>query len=181
MYSYLVGIITEIMPQSITIEVNGIGYYLVVANPFSFKKEEFRKVYVYQKVSEDAITLYGFNTIEEKNLFLQLISVTGIGPKSALSILATGNVSEVYKAIDDGNAKYLTKFPGIGAKASAQIILDLKGKMVIDKVIINEDLDDVKEALLALGYKQKEIDKVLPKLSGTTNEMIKQALQMMLK
>lgn len=181
MYSYLVGNVTEVMPQAITLEVNNVGFYLIVANPFAFKVDEFVKVFVYQKVSDDAISLYGFKTIEEKNLFLQLISVTGIGPKSALSILATGSVNEIYTAINDGNAKYLTKFPGIGAKASAQIILDLKGKIVVDRVEINSELEDVKEALIALGYKEKDVDKVLPKLSGATNEMIKQALKLMLK
>jgi Holliday junction DNA helicase RuvA len=184
MYNYIKGIITEINPDHITLENLGIGYQIITPNPYSFIIHQDTTVFIYQKVSEDDIRLYGFKTQKAKDLFIKLISVNGIGPKSANAILASGSVESITKAIDEGNAKYLQKFPGIGPKASQQIILDLKGKIEFeDKAITTANLLDVDEALKALGYSQKEIKKVLPKLdsSKATNELIKDALALMLK
>ena len=121
----------------------------------------------------------------KRTFFLKLISVSGIGPKSALSILATGTVNEIVKAIESRNDTYLRKFPGIGAKASQQIILDLQGKLSLGEELIvkNSKLEDVEQALLALGYNKKEITKVLPKLDQTLDEgaLVKQALKTLVK
>lgn len=181
MYSYFKGEIMEINSNSVVIEVNNIGYEILVPNAYLYKIGETAIIYVYQVIKEDSNNLYGFVDKEAKQLFLKLLSVNGIGPKSALSILASGSASDVAYAIDAGDSKYLTKFPGIGPKAASQIILDLKGKLVFDKPLVNTDYDDVRDALIALGYKPKDVDKILPKLSGTTSEMIKQGLQLMLK
>ncbi|MDE5714700.1 MAG: Holliday junction branch migration protein RuvA [Anaeroplasmataceae bacterium] len=185
MYGYITGVITKVTPKNIIIENNGIGYLLIVSNPYNFSLNKDYKVYVYQYVREDVIDLYGFLFEEEKDLFLKLISVSGIGPKSALSILATGTVKEIVKAIEERNDSYLRKFPGIGAKASQQIILDLAGKLNFAEEIIvkNSKLEDVEQALLALGYNKKEIAKILPKLDGTLDEgiLVKQALQALVK
>lgn len=183
MYSYLTGIITKIRPNYIVLEVNDIGYELIVSNPYSYKQGDKVTIYVVQRVREPDMFLYGFKSEEIKDLFLKLINVTGIGPKSALSILATDNIDDVIMAIEDGNAKYLTKFPGIGMKSSQQIILDLKGKLVIEETGNNPILNDVSEALHSLGYSKNEVKKVLAKI--TPNEkvdvMIKEALALLLK
>ncbi|MCM1131369.1 MAG: Holliday junction branch migration protein RuvA [Anaeroplasma bactoclasticum] len=185
MYGYIKGTITKVTPKNIIVENQGIGYLLIVSNPYNFSLNKEYKVYVYQYVREDVIDLYGFISEDEKDLFLKLISVSGIGPKSALSILATGTVSEIVKAIEARNDAYLRKFPGIGAKASQQIILDLQGKLNLGEelVIKNTKLEDVEQALLALGYNKKEIAKVLPKLDQTLDEgaLVKQALKALVK
>jgi Holliday junction DNA helicase RuvA len=185
MYSYLKGVITEINANFITVDVKGVGYLVHTPNPYDYQMNEETLVYIYQHVREDMITLFGFQTMNEKNLFIKLLSVKGIGPKSAIAILATGNVDDVIHAIEMGNAKFLNKFPGIGPKASQQIILDLKGKLSFeeDTEIHNSNLDEVSEALEALGYKQKEIKKITKDLDSTlpTNELVKQALSKMLK
>ena len=185
MYGYIIGVVTKITPKNIIVENNGIGYLLVVSNPYNFKLNTECKVFVHQYVREDIIELYGFLTEDEKDLFLKLISVSGIGPKSALSILASGTVKEIIKAIESRNDAYLRKFPGIGSKASQQIILDLQGKLNLDADIIyhGSKLDDVEEALLALGYNKKEITKVLPKLDGSLDEgnLVKEALKLLVK
>lgn len=184
MYDYIRGTITEISPNYITVENNGIGYQVIAANPYAYLLHTELTVYIYQKVSEDNISLYGFKTLKSRDLFIKLISVNGIGPKSANAILASGSVESITQAIDDANAKYLQKFPGIGPKSSQQIILDLKGKIEFeDKAIKTINLIEVDEALKALGYRAKEIRKVIPKLdpSKNTNELIKDALAMMLK
>lgn len=185
MYGYIKGIITKITPKNIIVENNGIGYLLIVGNPYNFKLNTEYKIYTHQYVKEDILDLYGFTAEEEKELFLKLISVSGIGPKSALSILASGSVKEIVNAIESRNDAYLRKFPGIGTKASQQIILDLRGKLAFtDQLPVpNSKLEDVEGALLALGYNKKEISKVLSKLDAGLDEgtLVKLALRQMIK
>lgn len=185
MYGYIKGVVTKVTPKYVILENNGIGYLLIVSNPYKFKLNEESKIYTYQYVREDIIDLYGFTTEEEKDLFLKLISVSGIGPKTALSILASGTVSEIIKAIETRNDTYLRKFPGIGAKASQQIILDLKGKISFDEDIVygSSKSQDVELALISLGYSKKEITKALAKLDMNLDEatLVKLALQQMIK
>ena len=138
--------------------------------------------------------LYGFISEEEKDMFLSLIKVTGIGPKSALAILAASTPNEVKQAIENENDAYLTQFPGIGKKTARQIVLDLKGKVTINEensdTLLQVDLNSteqsqiVKEAMLALealGYSKRElskVEKVLNKQSITSvDEAVKLGLQ----
>lgn len=187
MYGYIIGRVTKITPKYIIEENNGIGYIIIVPNPYNFKLNEEYKIYTYQYVREDQNDLYGFLSDDEKELFLKLISVSGIGPKSALSILAAGSVSEVIKAIEARNDAYLRKFPGIGTKASQQIILDLKGKLSFTEDLVptgaQSKLIDVEEALMALGYGKKELTKVLSKLDANkeVGDLIKDALKLLAK
>jgi len=184
MYSYLKGTITEIKANYVSLEVNGVGFHLLTPNPYFFTLNQSATMYIYQKVAADEISLYGFGSLDEKELFLKLISVNGIGPKSANAILAAGSVDQIAGAIISGNAKYLQKFPGIGPKASQQIILDLQGKIDLTPIsAFSDSLSEVDDALQALGYNAKEIKKILPKLDAKkpTNELIKDALKMMLK
>ena len=186
MYGYIKGVITKVTPKYIIIENNGIGYLLIVSNPYNFKLNNEYKLFTHQYVREDILDLYGFSSEEEKELFLKLISVSGIGPKTALSILASSSVNNVIKAIEDRNAAYLKKFPGIGAKASQQIILDLQGKLSFDDLEVNtpsSKLQDVEDALVALGYNKKELQKILAKLDQTKDEgeLVKDALKLLVK
>ena len=139
MYSYLKGIITEIDVNYVVLEVNGVGYKIYVANPFSYVIDNSYKIYVYTKISEDEHSLFGFKEKNEYELFLKLISVKGLGPKLALPILATGSIAGIKDAIDRENILYLTKFPKIGEKLAKQIILDLKGKINIETDQIASD------------------------------------------
>ncbi len=185
MYSYLRGYVTEIEPEKISLEVHNIGYHIVVPNPFEFKKDTLLQVYIYQHIREDAHTLYGFIDIKQKRLFEQLISVKGIGPKSALAVLAAAKTDEVIRAIEMSDTKYLNRFPGIGPKASQQIVLDLKGKIQMDAKTFKtaSTLGEVEDALRALGYKVKEIDRVTKDLdtSKDTASLIKDALRKIAK
>ncbi len=185
MYEYIKGKITTIEPTYIVLENNLIGYLVTVSNPYQFSLNTDITLYIYQYVREDMIQLFGFKTQDEKKMFLKLISVTGIGPKSALSILASMQIDEFINAIESGNAKYLTKYPGIGLKTAQQIILDLKGKLVLNNEITikNQVKEDLEQALLNLGYKKQEINKVINKLDYNNNidVLLKQALQNMLK
>lgn len=171
MYAYIKGIVTQLYPSHIVVEANGIGYEIQTPNSYRFQSQLDKETQVYTQliVREDAQLLYGFVNLEEKDMFLSLIKVTGIGPKSALAILATSTPKEVAIAIENENESYLTKFPGIGKKTARQIILDLKGKLIIteESELFPESKDagqDVLEeallALEALGYSKREITKV---------------------
>lgn len=183
MYAYLNGKIVSHSANAVIVDVNNIGYKVKTANPYVFNIGVKYKIYTYQYVREDILDLYGFLHEDELNLFLKLISVKGIGPKGALAILATGSVVGIVSAIETGNSDYLRKFPGIGPKASQQIVLDLKGKFESEGVV-NTDILDVKEVLTSLGYSVREINKILPKIpveNTSLDEMVKSALQLMLK
>jgi len=183
-YAYIYGKLTEIKPSYIVIENHGIGYLIISPNPYSYHINDEVKIYTHHYVREDIDNLYGFISLESKELFIRLIGVSGIGPKSALSILATEQIHETILAIEEGNVKYLMKFPGIGLKSAQQIILDLKGKLVEDEdELIPTAKNDVEDALNALGYSKTEIRKVMKKLDHdqAVEVMIKQALQMLIK
>ena len=131
MYDYIKGTITCLKNNAIVLDNNGIGYLIYVSNPYSFEVGKEYKVFVYQKIAEDENSLYGFKTNEEKDLFLKLISVKGLGCKMALPILAVGSTDGIMDAIERENILYLKKFPKIGDKLAKQIILDLKGKLAV--------------------------------------------------
>ena len=139
MYSYLNGKITEKGIDYIVVECSGIGYHVFVSRPDDFFKDDFTKVYTYLAVREDDMTLYGFKTKDEKNIFLKIISVSGIGPKTAITMLSVTTPQSFIQAIELGNTGYLKKLPGIGSKSASQIILDLKGKLHIQ---VSADLVD---------------------------------------
>ncbi|MDR2977503.1 MAG: Holliday junction branch migration protein RuvA [Streptococcaceae bacterium] len=189
MYEYLTGIITKITPTYIVLDVSGIGYLLNVANPYSWQLQDEKQIFVHQVVREDALTLYGFASEEEKQVFLRLISVSGIGPKSALAIIAADDNAGLVAAIDSSNVTYLTKFPGVGKKTASQMVLDLAGKFVAADVPVktaaNPELAEAVEALEALGYKAAELKKIEKKLEAEgamqTDEYIKLALRMLIK
>ena len=195
MYEYLNGELAHILPTAIVVDVHGVGYQVVFANPYrlqdSLKKQI--KVLVQQVVREDSITLYGFISSEERELFQRLISVSGIGPKSAMSILANDDTEGCVNAVESGNVTYLTKFPGVGKKTAQQIILDLKGKFEAvpeetTKAVVSTNqatLEEAKEALLGLGYSAKEITKIWKSLEAaapsTTQEALKVAFKLLMK
>lgn len=195
------GTIDYVNPEYIVVEVNGVGYQIFCPNPFIFQSKvaEKVKIYTYQYVREDVLALYGFTKREEKALFTKLLGVSGIGPKGALAILATGQPDQVVKAIEEEDEKFLIKFPGVGKKTARQMILDLKGKLnellpdlmpdlfaqetVTIKSSYSKELDEAIEALKVLGYGEREINKVSPILSGeqlTTDQYVKRALQLLL-
>ncbi len=187
MYDYIVGKITYIKNNAIVVDNSGIGYLVYVSNPYSFELNNEYKVYIYQHITEDENSLYGFKTVEEKELFLKLISVKGLGCKMALPILAVGQIDGIMDAIERENILYLKKFPKIGDKLARQMILDLKGKLEFIGVGISDDQvnieNELKEVLLGLGYKEKEIIPVLAKVDTSLpiEGQVKDALKLLLK
>lgn len=196
MYAYIKGTLSQLFPTHVVVETCGIGYEIQTPNSYRFQKYLEKEVQIYTSliVREDAQLLYGFINEEEKEMFLSLIKVTGIGPKSALAILASSTPHEVKLAIENENDAYLTQFPGIGKKTARQIVLDLKGKVTITEensddllqtqVNGNEQNQIISEALLALqalGYFKRELTKVEKSLNkhnvNSVDEAVKIGLQ----
>ena len=184
MYSYFNGMIDSISANGIVIDANGIGYNVFVPNPFSYEMGKTYKVYVYNHIREDEYSLYGFKSLEEKELFMKLINVKGMGPKVASGIFATGSIRGVVDAINKENLLYLTKFPKIGEKLAKQIILDLKGKVTTDiEEIEDNSVEELMSVLENLGYKMAEIKKIVPQVDSTKSleDHVKEALRLLLK
>jgi len=177
----MIGIVTGYEKNSIILENNKIGYLINVANPYSYKLNDEIKVYLYNHIKEDENSLYGFKSLEEKDLFLKLINVKGIGPKMAMPLFAGDNISEIMNAINNDNIRYLTKFPKIGEKVAKQIILDLKGKLMSQDNVVNSSSNELIEVLESLGYKLVDIKKILNKIDSSLSieVQIKEALKLM--
>ena len=127
MYDYIKGTLVKITAKHIVIETNGLGYIVTVANPYSFSDQmnQTIQVYLHQVIRDDAHLLFGFHTEDEKEVFLKLISVAGIGPTTALAIVAVDDNQGLVAAIDNSDIKYLMKFPKIGKKTAQKMVLDL--------------------------------------------------------
>ncbi len=201
MYYYLKGKIAHVEPYLAVIDCGGVGYGCRTTNHTlsKLKKGEETTLYTYLHVREDAMELYGFANIEEKNLFLQLISVSGVGPKAALSILSASNPANLALSIITGDEKALTCAPGIGKKIAQRIILELKDKLAKGQMptgggesyggggitlIPENKLSEASAALAVLGYSQAEINIALggiPVEELTLEQIIKMALKKMMK
>lgn len=193
MYAYLKGEITFRAPAYITLEVSGVGYHLNIplSTYSALEGQERTTLYTHFHVTDDAHTLYGFATQTERNLFVQLISVTGVGPTSALLLLSAMTVDEIRSAILSDQAHVLQRAKGIGPKASKQIILDLKNKLakeapdspVLLPMADNNARDEAVNALMALGINrigaQKALNQVLKEQPGLdrVEDLIKAALK----
>ncbi|MFC4022658.1 Holliday junction branch migration protein RuvA [Oceanobacillus longus] len=201
MIAYIKGIVVTIQDDSVVVDVNGVGFEIICPNPFAFQSSLNKEILIntYHYVREDLQVLYGFKNEDEKYLFTKLISVSGIGPKGALAILAGVDIVGFISAIEQEDDKFLTSFPGVGKKTARQIILDLKGKLT-NVFSVNAELEqesvgsegnhsgaymEAEEALKALGYTDREIKSVIPVLKkenySNTDEIIRKALGLLVK
>jgi Holliday junction DNA helicase RuvA len=196
MIAYLKGKLVIKSVDYIVIDVQGIGYKVYMSKTAIDKLEEEKeiKVYTYLKVREDDISLFGFNTLEELHMFELLISVGGIGAKSAIAILSNITPSKFALAVITSDVNTLKKLQGIGPKTAQRIILELKDKIKTEEAIenqentikqeeqIQEDMEELIQALQVLGYRRYEINNILPKIKEETLEdRIKEALQYLAK
>lgn len=177
MYHYLSGKLVEKMPFAVIIDVNGVGYHVNV--PLSTHESlpslgQSVKVLTYFVVREDAQALYGFLTEEERDLFKMLLSISGIGPKMALTALSGMTIAELKRAIVDGALHVLTAIPGIGRKTAERIIIELREKVVLDDRRIETStsghlreqdalFQDSLQALVQLGYRKQNAKEAIQK------------------
>jgi len=171
----------------VILDNNGIGYRINFMHPEVLTLNKEIMIYTYQHVREDELSLFGFISMDEYELFISLIAVKGLGPRTALNILASINSNELVKIIENNDINALKRLPGIGAKTASQIILDLKGKLIHndnDDTKIPDSLNDALSALKSLGYKTSEIQSLSKELikqpDKTSEEYVKLGLQILL-
>ena len=193
MIEYISGQIVDLMPTSVILECNGIGYFLNISltTYSALSSKNSSKLYVYEAIREDAYILYGFLDRRERELFLLLISVSGVGPNTARMILSSLTPPELEQVIAFGNVNMLKGVKGIGAKTAQRIIVDLKDKIKRGGDTLNistpsnsEVQEEALAALVMLGFSQIQSQKAIQKLLKesplmTVEEVIKAALKMM--
>ena len=194
MFSYIKGTLEVKTIDYIVVDVNGIGFKIFMSESAIQRLGEIGqtvKIYTYMNVKEDEISLYGFITNEELRMFELLISVSGVGAKSAITMLSVITPSKFALAVISNDVKTLTKIPGIGQKSAQRIILELKDKLkteeaiksndiaITTNIVENNNLEEAVQALKVLGYTRQEIEKVLSKIdinSLTVEDIIRKAL-----
>lgn len=189
MIAFIRGLVYSITKDSAIIDNQGIGYQVFVSDPTKLTLHKEVTLFTYQHVREDAILLFGFLSMEEHDVFLRLISVKGVGPKTAMTMLGVCPVHDMIQAIEQNDVARLKKLPGIGAKTAQQIVLDLRGKLVDDEmeetIVENQNLRDAIDALKALGYKQAEINSIKKEIKDdetkSVDEYVRQALVILAK
>lgn len=190
MIATLTGVIAEKLTQLVVLEVNGVGYGVLVTTidyDYLHSGDE-AKLYIYEHIKEDAHNLYGFRLFETKRLFEQLLSVKNVGPKVALAILDIGSADRVRAAIASGDVKALQTAKGVGKRAAEQVVVELRDKMGVlvseaaEQIVGRAGVDisdEAVQALVALGYTEVDAQVALEKIDRdlSTEERIKRALR----
>ena len=195
MIANLTGILISKSPSEIIIDVNGIGYLCHISNNTYDSLPDLDKevsILIYHQISENNQSLYAFSEKTEKEIFLMLISVSGIGPKTGINLLSSVSAEEFKRRLIAGEVEMLSALPGIGPKTARRIIVELKDKFIscsIDDLPIennqnNEAYKDTYNALKSLGFNHNEINKCLSKLINEndnlkTQELIKESLKLL--
>jgi Holliday junction DNA helicase RuvA len=189
MIYFVRGTVHSFTADTVVIDCGGIGYQINFVHQDQIALGQTVTVYTYHQFRQDAQELYGFLDPKELDLFEKLISVKGLGCRTAMNMLGHSTADQLIRAIENGEVDVLTKLPGLGAKTSKQIILDLKGKLVEDSADelkgAGAEIEEAAEGLTALGYKSYEINAIVPQLKKmpktTADGYLKAALQLLLK
>ncbi len=194
MLYYIKGKIVEKTPTRVVVEKDGTGYIIDVSLQTSENLGEIgdeAKLYTVLKISDEDVNLYGFSSLQEREFFLLLIGVPGIGPRVALRILSGSTVEQLYSAISEEDATFFTKIPGVGKKTGERLIVELKQRIEKMRPVISEEVAKIDrdifinavEALTVLGYKRSEaisaVKKILKQIGEKVSleEVIKEALK----
>ena len=183
MIYFLRGEIHQVDNDSVVIDVNDVGYQVLVSHVTNYEVGQRVLLYTYNVVREDENYLIGFSDVEERNVFLSLIKVKGLGPKTVIGALSATTPQDVINAISSNNVAFLKKLPGLGAKAAGQIILDLKGELTGSKGNPKQ-YEEVYDALKSLGFKGAAIDRVLASINepnASTEDILRIALSRLRK
>ncbi len=187
MISYLKGTIIEKNKNYLIVETGGVGYKVFAAADIlnAAVKGKILEIFIYQQTSDQGVNLFGLKNLVELELFELLVSVSGVGPKTALSVFNTGSADDIKMSIFNGDPYLLNKVSGIGKKTAERIILELGGKILSltgDMAVADSSLNDEIEALMALGYSFNQANTTLKKIdknSKNSSDRIKQALKIL--
>lgn len=181
MFDFIEGIVERTEPGKLVIENDNIGYSLDV--PISLGEQisagQKIRLYVYLIIRDEVPCLYGFKNLEQRQLFCNMIAVSGIGPRMALNILGIFSLSEFAAYIESGNLERLTKVPHLGKKKAQHLITDIAGKIPVEGVEVSLNRE-AEEALISLGYKKTEATRAIASIKThglTTEQLVRQALQ----
>ncbi|MCX8092624.1 MAG: Holliday junction branch migration protein RuvA [Candidatus Goldbacteria bacterium] len=191
MIDFLEGIIEEINEKYLLLNVSGVGYGInISSSTFEALKDKdgIVRIFTYLSVTENNVSVYGFSTPEEKEIFLALLNVEGIGPKGSINILSGTSVDKLKKAIASGDEFFLTSIPGLGPKKAKRIIVELKDKFkIMDTDVFEEQDEDYLQVLLTLGFQYNKAREALKQTYKTVKdrknkeEVIKEALKFLSK
>ena len=194
MYDFIAGKVDRITPTEVVIDSNGVGYLLhITLNTFEkIKTEKEIKIYANLIVREDSHTLYGFATTNEREMYVKLVGVNGVGPSTARMILSSLSVDDVVSAISNANIAVLKSIKGIGPKAAKRLVVELQDKLggigtdaAYQLIGGGQVMEEALEALIALGFAKPAVNKILMRISkesgnnSTTEELIKKSLQLL--
>jgi Holliday junction DNA helicase RuvA len=168
MIAYLKGNLIQKTPQSVVVDIGGVGYCAAIPLSTYFKLGEESssvELYIYTHLTDNALALYGFSTKEEKDLFLRLINISGIGPRLALNVLSGIGPAELEEAVKNSDITRITLIPGIGKKTAMRIALELQEKMEKKEKLLrakgSQEREDLISALMNLGFRRKEVEDVV--------------------
>jgi Holliday junction DNA helicase RuvA len=200
MYAYIEGKISEINPAYAVVDVHGVGYFINIS-VFTYshlEKDQVSKLYTHLVVREDVHMLFGFSSVQERQLFRNLISVSGVGANTARLILSSYSPDEISTAIVSENINLLKSIKGIGAKSAQRIVIDLKDKVAKDGYILEDKytmshntlFNDALNGLSSLGFNRKQAEKALdkaftsrkdnnPDSAPTVEELIRETLKLL--
>ena len=195
MIALLTGQLASKTPERIIIDVNGVGYQVAIplSTYYSLPDEGSTTLHIFTHVREDALLLFGFLSLAEKEMFIMLLSISGIGPKVALNILSHMSCADLYAALANEDAKQLATLPGIGKKTAERLILELRDKIgklsfspnatpeVTARATAHNINEDALSALINLGYKEKQAAAVLAQIDTTAYDSMETILKIALK
>ena len=190
MIAFIAGVVADVTKDTIVIDHDGMGWEVFYPHPERLHSGDEVRVFTYLHIVENDMKLYGFETAGEKQLFMRLISVKGLGPKTAMGILAKADYDHIVAAIESDDVKFLKSMPGIGPKAASQIVMDLKGKLVaVEEEKKQKDVpvavQEAADGLKNFGYKQSEIAKAVHKMMEkpglSTQEYLRIGLRALMK
>jgi holliday junction DNA helicase RuvA len=186
MIASIAGQVAAVNRDHVVIAVNGLGYQVFVPDPLDFYNKSDVFLHTQMIVREDSLTLYGFRTLEERDIFGVLIKVSGIGPRLAIAILSAITIDSLRHAVQTERAEILTRVPGIGKKTAQKIVFELKDKLVgsLDAmpVIATDDINtEVMDALVALGYSIVEAQTAIQSLPKDAPESIEERVRLALQ
>ncbi len=189
MIAFIKGNVSSYTVDSVVVDHNGMGWEIAYPHTDKLTLNSEVQIYTYLHIFEGGMNLYGFESQQEKELFLKLISVKGLGPKTALNMLAKAGYSAIIEAITSGDVSTLKKMPGIGAKSASQIVLDLQGKLVVSDTSDSKqqsskypkEITDAIEGLKNLGYKQSELSSCIHYMADNPGLTVEQYMSMGLR
>lgn len=186
MIAFIKGTVASYGVDWVVVDQQGIGWQIAYPHTDEISLNQEVRIYTYMHISENDVSLYGFSSQEEKELFMRLISVKGLGPRTAMNMLTKAGYEVIISAIEDGNVAALKKLPGIGAKSASQIVLDLKGKLVPAATAVNakpaqtypDEIREALEGLKNLGYKGSELSSAADMMSKRPGLAVEEYLRL---